>query len=172
VNDAGETLPANDIGDIELGPRAESEFKYLGENGKKAVMATGRVKTGDMGFLDEAGYLYISGRQKDLIIRGGINISPLEIENVLLELSGIVEAAALGIEDKIYGEGVVALTVLQDGSSLSPTTIISHCQQNLSAVKIPTSIKIVDNLPKTARGKLDRKSLKELWSTSEKETTS
>jgi long-chain acyl-CoA synthetase len=171
VDQDGKTLPVNDIGDIELGPSDNSEFKYLGEDGEKIVSATGRVKTGDMGYLDKEGFLYVSGRAKDLIIRGGINISPLEIENVLLEMPGIAEAAALGIEDKIYGEAIVALVVLQAGSPTNSDLIISHCQQNLSAVKIPANISIVDNLPKTDRGKLDRKSLENLWSATEKVTS-
>ena len=164
VDDDGEPLPAPSIGFIELGPSQETEFKYLDENGDKHISAKGRVKTGDMGYYDEEGYLFISGRQKDLIIRGGINISPLEIENVISGLPGIAEVAAFGIEDKIYGEGVAAVVVLQDQCDLSVEDVINHCQQNLSAVKIPERVNITEQLPKTDRGKLDRKSLKELWS--------
>ena len=164
VDDDGVQLPANDIGYVELGPSAETEFKYLGADGEQQVAAKGRINTGDMGYIDKDGYLFISGRRKDLIIRGGINISPLEIENVILTLPGIVEAATFGIEDKIYGEAIVAAVVLQDQSTLSPEDVINHCQQNLSTVKIPERVDIVEQLPKTDRGKLDRRSLKELWS--------
>ncbi|MBT4589920.1 MAG: acyl--CoA ligase [Rhodospirillaceae bacterium] len=167
VNGEGETLPAKSIGDIELGPRVDSEFKYLGEDGEKAVAAVGRVKTGDMGYLDGDGFLFVSGRQKDLIIRGGINISPLEIENVILAMPGIAEVAALGIDDEIYGEDIVALVVLQKNAEVSSQDVINHCKQNLSDVKLPRTVRILSKLPKTDRGKLDRKSLKELWSSSE-----
>ena len=164
VDDDSAQLPANEIGQIELGPRADTEFKYLDINGEKHVTATGRVKTGDMGYLDEKGFLYISGRRKDLIIRGGVNISPLEIEDAILEMPGIAEVAAIGIEDKIYGEGVAALVVLQQQCSIMPEDVINHCKQKLSEVKIPATVRILSSLPKTDRGKLDRKSLKELWS--------
>ncbi len=164
VDDNGEQLPTGGIGHIELGPSAETEFKLLGADGEQQVSAKGRVKTGDMGYYDEDGFLFISGRQKDLIIRGGVNISPLEIENVILELPGIAEVAAFGIADEIYGEGVAAAVVLQDQINLSPQDVINHCQQNLSTVKIPERVNIIEHLPKTDRGKLDRKSLKELWS--------
>ena len=164
VDDDGKSLPVLDIGYIELGPSNETEFKYLGADGEKLISAKGRVKTGDMGYYDEEGYLFISGRQKDLIIRGGVNISPSEIENVILKLPGITEVAAFGVADEIYGEAVVVVVTLQDQSTLSPEDVINHCQKNLSQVKIPERVNIIDNLPKTDRGKLDRKSLKELWS--------
>ncbi|HIF58972.1 MAG TPA: long-chain fatty acid--CoA ligase [Rhodospirillales bacterium] len=169
VNDEGDKLPRCSIGYIELGPLADTEFKYLGEDGKKKISATGRILTGDTGYLDEDGFLFISGRQKELIIRGGINISPVEIENILLQLSGIAEAAVIGVEDSIYGESIAALVVLREGHALESSMIISYCKDNLTTVKIPTLLAFVDDLPKTDREKLDRKSLKQLWAVSEKE---
>ena len=115
-------------------------------------------------FFHDHGYIKITGRIKDLIIRGGVNISPLEIEDAILEMPGIAEVAAIGIEDKIYGEGVAALVVLQQQCSIMPEDVINHCKQKLSEVKIPATVRILSSLPKTDRGKLDRKSLKELWS--------
>ncbi len=169
VNDERDKLPPCSIGHIELGPHSDTEFKYLGEDGEKKISATGRVLTGDMGHLDEDGFLFLSGRQKELIIRGGINISPAEIENTLLKLSGIAEAAVIGLEDNLYGESVAALVVLRDGCDLEPSLIINHCKDNLTSIKIPTSLSFVSDLPKTDREKLDRKNLKKLWAVSEKE---
>ncbi|MDP6979075.1 MAG: class I adenylate-forming enzyme family protein [Myxococcota bacterium] len=164
VDGDGKLLPALGIGNIELGPSEETEFKYLGADGEEQVSAKGRVQTGDMGYYDEEGFLFISGRQKDLIIRSGINISPLEIENVISELNGVAEVAAFGLADEIYGEAIAVAIVLQDQCILSSEDVINHCQKNLSAVKIPEQVNIIENMPKTDRGKLDRKSIKELWS--------
>jgi len=99
-----------------------------------------------------------------LIITGGVNVSPLEIENVLMELDSIVEAAAIGIKDQIYGEQVVAFVVLLDGVDEKREKILDHCQQKLAKMKIPRLIEFLDKLPKTTRGKLDRNKLKNIYS--------
>jgi acyl-CoA synthetase (AMP-forming)/AMP-acid ligase II len=123
----------------------------------------GRVLTGDMGFLDADGYLHLTGREKDLIIRGGVNISPLEIDAVLLRLPEVSEAATVGVPDKIYGEEVVASVVLKPNTIMSLDAILAHCAQHLPAFKTPKRIAIAASLPKTDRGKLDRKAVAAQW---------
>ena len=122
------------------------------------------MKTGDLGFLDDEGYLHLTGRAKDLIIRGGVNISPLEIDGVLMQRADVVEACTIGVPDKVYGEEVVAYVVLRPGAVVGAADILRHCAAALPAFKTPKQIVLSDELPKTERGKLDRKALVERWS--------
>lgn len=166
VDRDGRMLPSGEIGHVEVGGYADSAFRYIGEDGVVRVNAVGRVLTGDMGFLDADGYLHLTGREKDLIIRGGVNISPLEIDAVLLRLPEVSEAATVGVPDKIYGEEVVASVVLKSGTIMSTDALLAHCAQHLPAFKTPKRIAIAESLPKTDRGKLDRKAVAALWKAS------
>lgn len=163
VDRAGRKLPVGEIGHVEVGPYPDNAFRYIGEDGVVRVNAVGRVLTGDMGFLDADGYLHLTGREKDLIIRGGVNISPLEIDAVLMRLADVAEAAAVGMPDRIYGEEVVASVVLKAGSALTADAILAHCALHLPAFKAPKRVALVASLPKTERGKLDRKAVAAQW---------
>jgi acyl-coenzyme A synthetase/AMP-(fatty) acid ligase len=166
VDRDGTKLPAGEIGYVEIGAYDDGAFRYIGEDGGIRVNAIGRVRTGDMGFLDEDGYLHLTGREKDLIIRGGVNISPLEVDAVLLQLADVAEAATVGVPDRIYGEEVVASVVLKAGSALTENAILAHCAQHLPRFKTPKRVALVASLPKTERGKLDRKEVARAWSRS------
>ncbi len=120
-------------------------------------------RTGDLGQIDEDGHLTVVGRLKDLIIRGGVNISPTEIDNILSRHPDIVDAAACGVPNKIYGEEVVCYVVARDDSGLTQDTVISHCGETLAPFKTPKEAIFVNELPKNERGKLDRKALTEMW---------
>jgi len=163
VDREGRTLPAGEIGHVQLGAYPDGTFRYIGEDGAMRVNAVGRTLTGDMGFLDADGYLHLTGREKDLIIRGGVNISPLEIDGVLLQLPEIAEAATIGIPDRIYGEEVASYVVLAPGSQLTEAAIIAFVGQKLAAFKTPKKIYFSTGLPKTERGKLDRKAIAAEW---------
>lgn len=163
VDRAGSMLPVGEIGHVQVGAYPDNAFRYIGEDGIVRVNAVGRVLTGDMGFLDADGYLHLTGREKDLIIRGGVNISPLEIDAVLLRLADIVEAAAVGMPDRIYGEEVVASVVLKSGSALTVDAILAHCARHLPPFKAPKRVALVPGLPKTDRGKLDRNAVAAQW---------
>lgn len=163
VDREGRALPVGEIGHVQVGGYADSAFRYIGEDGVIRINAVGRVLTGDMGFLDADGYLHLTGREKDLIIRGGVNISPLEIDAVLMRHPEIAEAAAVGMPDRIYGEEVVASVVPRAGSALTAEAVLAHCAQHLPAFKTPKRIALVDGLPKTERGKLDRKAVAAAW---------
>lgn len=164
VDEEGNVQPANTTGRIELGRGPETAYRYIGSEKAAQVNDAGVIQTGDVGHLDDEGFLFVTGREKDLIIRGGVNISPLEIENIISELSDVSEAAAIGVADKIYGEEIVLFVVPSSSSEISEKLIREHCQQRLNKVKIPKYIEIREELPKTNRGKMDRKSLQELWS--------
>ncbi len=161
----GRRLRAGEIGHVEIGAYDDCAFRHIGEDGGLHVNAVGRMRTGDMGFLDGDGYLHLTGREKDLIIRGGVNISPLEIDAVLMQLADIAEAAAVGAPHPIYGEEVVASVVLRPGSALTADDILAHCAAYLPPFKAPKRIAIAAALPKTERGKLDRKAVAVQWRT-------
>ena len=105
----------------------------------------------------------IVGRKKELIIRGGVKIAPLEIDGVLHSVPGVAEAAAVGVPHPIYGEEVVAFVAAAPGTALTAENVLSHCRRTLPEFKTPKSAVLLTELPKNARGKLDRKALAELW---------
>jgi len=161
VNDEGEPLAAGEIGEVEVGGFAENAYRSIAEDGAIRVDARDRFRTGDLGFLDAHGFLHIGGRKKELIIRGGINISPLEIDAILAQRPEVMEAATVGIPDRIYGEEIVSFVALQPEAALSPADLIAYCARSLPASKVPKQIVLRPELPKTARGKLDRRALAE-----------
>ena len=107
--------------------------------------------------------MFITGREKDLIIIGGINISPIEIENVLMELTEIAAAAVFGISERIFGEKIVAFVVPDHNVDIDMEKIYDHCQRRLTKIKVPKKIDIINSLPKTERGKLDKKIMNKIW---------
>jgi acyl-CoA synthetase (AMP-forming)/AMP-acid ligase II len=164
VGAEGQMLKRGEMGAVELGGLRGNVYRTLADDGSFRADVQGRMKTGDLGFLDGDGYLHLTGRAKDLIIRGGVNISPLEIDGVLMQRTDVVEACTIGVPDKVYGEEVVAYVVLRPGAVVGEDDILRHCSAKLPAFKTPKQIVLCDALPKTERGKLDRKALAERWS--------
>jgi acyl-coenzyme A synthetase/AMP-(fatty) acid ligase len=162
VGDDGQPMKPGESGAVELGGFPDQTYRYLADDGSVRVNERGRMRTGDLGFLDEEGYLHLTGRAKELIIRGGVNISPVEIDAVLMQWPEVAEAATVGVPDKLYGEEVVAFVVLRPGAATGADDILRHCQNRLPAFKAPKRIVLCGSLPKTERGKLDRKALAEL----------
>ncbi len=111
---------------------------------------------------DEEGYLYLVDRKKDLIISGGQNIYPTEVERVLHELPGIAQVAVVGGTDDVYGERVVAFVVVADGLELTSDDVIAHCRAHLASYKKPSQVVFVDDLPKTITGKIKKQDLRAL----------
>jgi long-chain acyl-CoA synthetase len=136
---------------------------YLGNPEATAeVLRNGWLHTGDLARMDKDGYIYIVDRIKDVIIRGGFNIYPAEVEAVLYSLPGVQEAAAFGVSDKRKGETVAAAIRPSEGSVIQEAEVIAHCQKRLARYKVPKYIKILsESLPKTAAGKIMRRVLKE-----------
>jgi long-chain acyl-CoA synthetase len=163
VDTLGRHLPPGEIGEVELGAFDDNAYRYLGDDGAVRVASRGRMRTGDMGFLDADGYLHLTGREKDLIIRGGVNISPVEIDGVLMQRAEIAEAATVGVPDTVWGEEVVSYVVLRPGETFAPDDLLRHCAAQLPAFKAPKHILLREALPKSARGKLDRKALVAEW---------
>ncbi|MBO22175.1 MAG: hypothetical protein CMM26_07385 [Rhodospirillaceae bacterium] len=156
----GGNLPAGNVGEIELGG-AQPAGGYLHADG--TVEPIGRLRTGDLGYLDDDGFLMITGRAKDLIIRGGVNIAPLEIDNALAAHPGIREAATIGVPDPVYGEQPVCFAAMRPGSRASEADILAHCADVLADFKCPAQVILLDEIPKNDRGKIDRNAVKSLW---------
>jgi acyl-CoA synthetase (AMP-forming)/AMP-acid ligase II len=152
------------VGEIEIGG-AQPAGSYLLADG--TVEPIGRLRTGDLGYLDEDGFLIITGRAKDVIIRGGVNIAPMEIDNVLAAHPDIREAATIGVPDSLYGEKPVSFATLctdrSAGGAIEEAAILAHCAQRLSDIKVPARVIFLDDIPKNNRGKIDRAALAALW---------
>jgi acyl-coenzyme A synthetase/AMP-(fatty) acid ligase len=161
VADDGSRLPTGEIGHVEVGGFADHPYRYLAEDGAIRVHSRGRIRTGDLGFLDADGFLTLSGREKELIIRGGAKISPVEIDACLMQRTDVIEAATVGVPDAIYGEEVVSYVVAREGADAGE--ILRYCASMLPAFKAPKEIVISASLPKNARGKLDRRALAARW---------
>jgi long-chain acyl-CoA synthetase len=159
----GRAVPPGETGHIELGAWDDNDFRYLGDDGAVRVNSRGRMRTGDIGYLDADGFLYLTGREKELIIRGGVNISPVEIDGVLMQRAEISEVATIGVPDAIWGEEVVSYVVLAPGSPFAPDELMRFCAARLTAFKAPKQILLRDGLPKSERGKLDRRALVAEW---------
>jgi long-chain acyl-CoA synthetase len=163
VDADGRRLPPGEIGYVEVGGIADHPFRYLGEDGDIKIHSRGRFRTGDLGSFDADGFLTLCGREKELIIRGGAKISPLEIDSVLMQHPDVIEAATVGVPDPIYGEEVVSYVVTRPGAAADAAALLRYCGAALPAFKAPKRILLADALPKTERGKLDRKALAERW---------
>ena len=128
---------------------------YLGQPEMTAeAMKGGWFHTGDLGYVDEDGFFFVVDRSKDLVIRGGYNVYPREIEEVLYEHPAIVEAAVIGKPDDRLGEEVVAVVVLREGQTVSADDVIAYCKERLAAYKYPREVRFVDDLPKGPTGKI------------------
>jgi acyl-coenzyme A synthetase/AMP-(fatty) acid ligase len=161
VDAQGKACPSGVEGEITAGG-PQTAIGYLLDDGTIEPVRPKRIKTGDLGIMDAEGFVRISGRTKDLIIRGGVNIAPLEIDTVLLKHPGVLEAAAVGVPDKIYGEEVACYVVAKD-PGLTEASVRQHCQEHLPPAKTPKQIFIIAELPKNDRGKVLREKLREDW---------
>ena len=122
------------------------------------------MHSGDLGVLDAEGYLYIVGRIKDLIIRGGFNIAPREIEETLQTHPAVLEAAVIGIPDEEWGESLHAVVSFKEGQSSDPAALIDWCvTAGLASIKVPQSLAIVEDLPKNLVGKIDKQVLRSMY---------
>jgi long-chain acyl-CoA synthetase len=160
-DDAGCVLPAGQDGEIWVrSPGVLSGYWHAPEESAVAL-ADGWLLTGDLGHLDADGYLYVVDRKKDLILRGGFNVYPRDVEDVLLAHPAVAQAGVVGRPDARLGEEVVAFAALRPGASASVDDLIQHGKEQLAATKYPREIRIVPALPLTSVGKLDRKRLRE-----------
>lgn len=133
------------------------------------VMRDGYYLTGDLATVDELGYVFIVDRKKEMIISGGFNVYPTEVEQVLYSLPQIFEAAVVGVPDPQWGEAIKAVVVLKSGASLDQEQIIEYCAQHLAGFKKPRSVDFIDELPKNPNGKVVRRLVRdEYWKNSDR----
>ncbi len=126
-----------------------------------ALDADGWLHTGDVGWIDDDGFLYVQGRTDDMIVTGGENVIPAEVEDVLVQHPEIIEAAVIGRPDPEWQQAVTAVLVARDGVEVNIETVRSHCDGKLAPYKIPKQVEVVDELPRTPSGKLHRAALRE-----------
>jgi long-chain acyl-CoA synthetase len=154
-------LGQGEVGEIIIkGPQVMMGY-YKKPRETAEVLKDGWLFTGDLGFLDEDGYLTIVDRKKDMVIASGFNVYPVEIDNILFDHPKILEACAVGIPDKYRGETIKAFVVLKEGESMSEDEVIAYCRERLAAYKVPRSVEFVSELPKTAVGKILRRVLRD-----------
>ena len=162
VDDNGNPVAQGEEGEIEIGG-AQNATAYLDQGGRLEPVRGNRLKTGDLGILDEDGYLKITGRSKDLIIRGGVNVAPLEIDNVVIEHPEVLEVCTVGVPDAIYGEAIVCYVVPLTGKTPTAADIRLHCANTLPEFKRPAHIVVTDAIARNQRGKVDRNAMKNVW---------
>lgn len=163
IDDEGQALPAGETGHVEIGGFTAHDYRYLADDGAITVACRGRMRTGDLGQFDHDGFLRLTGRARDLIIRGGVNISPLEIDSFLMQRPEVIEVATIGVPDATYGEEVVSYVVTRPGAAVDEAALLRHCGDGLPAFKAPKQIVLSASLPKNERGKLDRRALVQRW---------
>ena len=161
-DDAGRTLPPGRTGEICLsGARITRGYWRDPERTREAFHADGWFRTGDVGLLDEDGFLYLTDRKKDMIISGGENIASSEIERVLYEHPGIAEAAVVGRPDQRWGERPVAVIVARPGAEVREDDVIAHCRGSLAGFKVPREVHFTDALPRNPSGKVLKRVLRD-----------
>jgi long-chain acyl-CoA synthetase len=154
-------LPPGESGEIVLkGPTIMKGYFNLPDKTAETVVNEW-LHTGDVGYLDKDGYLFVIDRVKDMIIRGGENIYPAQLEDILYRFPGVAEAAIVGTPDQTYGENIVAFVVASPGATLSEPEIIEFMKTETSSFKIPSKVHIIDGLPKNPVGKILKRELRE-----------
>ena len=161
----------------EVPPDTQGEIAIRGDNvmqgyykdpeaTRQALDDNGWFYSGDLGFCDAQGFIFVTGRSKELIIRNGENIAPREIDDILYKHPSVLEAAAFGIPDKIHGEEVMAAVSLKPNTTCPESSLLEHCKNRLGKVKSPKQIHILDELPKGPSGKIQRLKLQQRWAKS------
>jgi len=163
VDKSGKEVPRGTQGEIMIrGDNVMKEYYKAPEQTAKAIEPDGWFHTGDIGFMDEDGFVYVTGRLKELIIKGGENIAPKEIDEACYKHPAVLQAAAVGIPDERYGEEIMLCCTLKPGHSLAEEELRLHCEIHLGRFKTPKVIRFMEDLPKGPSGKIQRLKLPEL----------
>jgi acyl-CoA synthetase (AMP-forming)/AMP-acid ligase II len=163
VDENGQDVKPGEVGEIIFRGPIVMKGYYKDLEASKEVIKDGWLYSGDIAKVDEEGYIYIVDRKKDIVVSGGINIYPREIEDVLYTHPKIAEVAVIGVQDPKWGETLKAIVVPKKGENLTPEEVITFCTEHLAGYKKPTSVDILDALPKTASGKIQKTVLREKY---------
>ncbi|MDA9545968.1 malonyl-CoA synthase [Bradyrhizobium sp. CCBAU 45321] len=162
--ETGKELPRDEIGIIEVkGPNVFKGYWRMPEKTKAEFRPDGFFITGDLGKIDDKGYVHILGRGKDLVISGGFNVYPKEIESEIDAMPGVVESAVIGVPHADFGEGVTAVLVRQPGASIDEAAVLKGLDGRLAKFKMPKRVFVVDELPRNTMGKVQKNILRETY---------
>jgi long-chain acyl-CoA synthetase len=171
VRDDGREAKPGDAGEIVMrGPNIMVGYWRQPEATAEALR-DGWMHSGDVATVDDEGYIFIVDRKKDMIITGGENVYSTEVENALYRHPAVLEAAVIGIPDAHWGERVHAVVVLKEGEALEPSTLSDFCRQHIAGYKIPRSVELVEALPKTGSGKIQKSVIRERYWQAHEATT-
>jgi long-chain acyl-CoA synthetase len=162
VDDIGHELPRGEIGEICVKGANVSPGYYGDAEATAESFRGGWLHTGDVGKLDDDGYLFILERKKDLVIRGGLNIYPKDVEEIVRQHAAVADVAVVGVPDEVMGEEVCAFVVPKPGADVTPDAIATFCQERLAKYKTPRFVEIVSALPRTTIGKVQKKELRRI----------
>jgi acyl-CoA synthetase (AMP-forming)/AMP-acid ligase II len=161
VDEDGNEVPLGDVG--ELITRSSNNmvgYWNLPEASAKAIDGEGWVRTGDAAYMDADGYLFIHDRVKDMIISGGENVYPAEVESAIYGHPDVLEVAVVGVPDAKWGEAVKAFCAPKPGASIDPENVIAYARERIAGFKVPKTVEVIDALPRNASGKILRKDLR------------
>ena len=162
-DDRRNKLPPGQVGELCSRGRHVMQGYYQNPAATRETIVDGWLHSGDIGYLDADGYVYITDRKKDLIIKGGENISPREIEECLYAHPAVAEAAVIGVPDAVYGENLLAAVALKPGAHLTTEQLLTHLEQYVTRFKLPSEVLWLETLPKGSTGKILKRALRESY---------
>jgi acyl-CoA synthetase (AMP-forming)/AMP-acid ligase II len=163
IDEKGQPVKPGEVGEICLRSNKMTKGYWKKPQETAETFVNGWLHTRDMGTIDEDGYVYIVDRKSDMIISGGFNIYPREVEEVILAHPAVSEVAVIPVPDDTWGEAVKAMVVLKHGAQATEEEIIQFCKENLASYKKPKTVEFINEIPKTGYNKVDRKALRETF---------
>ncbi len=162
LDDQGNELPPGDVGEVFVRSSTNSEFTYHGREAERAeIEKDGLITLGDMGYLDEDGFLFLCDRKRDMVISGGVNIYPAEIEAALIGVEGVADCAVFGVPDQEFGESLLAVVERAPESTITPEFLRSELLGRLARYKVPKRIEFGTDLPREDTGKIYKRKLRD-----------
>ena len=162
LDEEGNEVPAGTIGNIYGQLDVSTDFTYQKDDAKRrSIERNGMITSGDVGYFNEEGFLFLCDRANDMIISGGVNIYPAEIEGVLIDCPGVHDCAVFGIPDEDFGEAIMAVIELEEGAKLDAAEAQSYLEERLAHYKVPKTIEFQTDLPREDSGKLFKRKLRE-----------
>ena len=160
VDGEGRPLPTGEVGEIQIKAPSVMKGYWNKDEATRKAISEGWFATGDAGFFDAEGYLYIHDRVKDMIVSGGENVYPAEVENAIMGHPAVGDVAVIGVPDPRWGEAVKAIVVKKPGLEADPADIIAFARERIAGYKLPKTVDFIDVLPRNPSGKVLRKDLR------------